>query len=342
MRDPKKGRTDLFEKRVRRYEFVKKMSGKYPLNQLFETAKVSRSAYYAWAAGKARRDVRQGSIRVAVMEKFYIHKRTYGSKRLSDELKDAGVMVGRYLTRRIMREEGLEAKCPRGYRPRTTDSRTTSGPSPNLLKDVETTALGAGEVMVGDITYLRLKGGGFCYLATFQDVRTKRITGWNVHPRMPAELVCEALRMGLRRGHIKREAIIHTDRGSQYASNEFRELLKDRLRQSMSGRGNCYDNAQAESFFSRFKTEIDTPIFGSVEEARAVAFDYIECYYNRVRRHSTLGTTVPVFEQRLSQQNTGCGNAAHVEKQKTLSHNRLEKPQSRLSHIPTAPTTSSI
>lgn len=324
MRDPKKGRTDLFEKRVRRYEFVKKMSEKYPLQKLFEIGSVSRSAYYAWAVGKARRDLRQASIRVAVMEKFYFHKRTYGSKRLSDELKDAGVMAGRYLTRRIMREEGLEAKSPQAYRPRTTDSKATRSPSPNLLKDVETEALGAGEVMVGDITYLRLKGGGFCYLATFQDVRTKRVTGWNVSSRMPAELVCDALRMGLRRGHIKREAIIHTDRGSQYASNDFRDLLRGRLRQSMSGKGNCYDNAQAESFFSRFKTEIDTRVFSSVEEAKAVAFDYIECYYNRVRRHSTLGTTIPIFEKRLTQQNTGCGN--------------VEKTQSRLSHIPTATT----
>ncbi len=318
MRDPKKSRTDLLERRVRRYEFVKKMSEKYPLYLLFEIAKVSRSAYYAWAGGKARRDLRRTSIRVAVMEKFYFHKRTYGSKRLSDELKEDGIKAGRFLTRRIMREEGLEAKCPRAYRPRTTDSRGTRQPSPNLLKEAKNTTFGVGEAMVGDITYLRLKGGGFCYLATFQDVRTKRITGWNVSSRMPAELVCEALRMGLRRGHIKREAIIHTDRGSQYASNDFRELLKGRLRQSMSGKGNCYDNAQAESFFSRFKTEVDTRIFGSVEEAKAKAFDYIECYYNRVRRHTTLGTTIPIFEQRLMQQNTGCGN--------------MEKPKAAFPH----------
>lgn len=108
--------------------------------------------------------------------------------------------------------------------------------------------------------------------------------------------------MGLRRGFIKPNAIIHTDRGSQYASNDYKKLLGERLRQSMSGKGNCYDNDQAESFFSRFKTEIDVKIFGSVDEARAVAFDYIECYYNRVRRHSTIGTTIPKFEQSLKTQ----------------------------------------
>lgn len=124
---------------------------------------------------------------------------------------------------------------------------------------------------------------------------------------------------------MKRKAIIHTDRGSQYASTEFRSLIaRVRLRQSMSAKGNCYDNAQAESFFSRFKTETDARLFSSVEEARSAAFDYIDCYYNRIRRHSTLGCTIPEFEKRLGQkQRPGCGN--------------VEKPQNRLSHIPTTP-----
>lgn len=167
-----------------------------------------------------------------------------------------------------MREEGLVAKGPKRFKPRTTDSRHNKTPSPNLLKELENTEFGAGEAIVGDITYLPLIGGRFCYLAMFQDVRTKRIAGWAVSHRMTAELVCEALRMALRRGFVKRGCIIHTDRGSQYASNEFRKLIaRCRLRQSMSGKGNCYDNAQAESFFSRFKTEIDEQIFNSVEDA---------------------------------------------------------------------------
>lgn len=108
--------------------------------------------------------------------------------------------------------------------------------------------------MVGDITYLPLANGQFCYLAMYQDRVTKRIAGWAVSSRMTASLPIEALRMGLRRGLIKRDAIIHTDRGSQYASNEYRKLIaRCSLRQSMSAKGNCYDNAQAESFFSRFR-----------------------------------------------------------------------------------------
>lgn len=339
MRDSKKGRTDLQQKRVRRYKFIKKENRRYPLSELLKVAKVSRSAYYAWLARGADADVKKAEIRTAVKDKFYFHKRTYGSKRLSDELKDAGVKAGRYLVRRVMREEGLEAKGPKAFKPHTTDSRHNEYVSPNLLKEAENTVFEAGEAMVGDITYLRMSSGNFCYLAMFQDKVTKRIVGWSVASRMPAELVCEALRMGLRRGSIKRNAIIHTDRGAQYASKDFRKLFKDRLRQSMSGKGNCYDNAQAESFFSRFKTEIDTRIFGSVEEAQSVAFDYIECYYNRTRRHTTLGMTIPEFERRLKQiTNQGRGNDAQVEiaeKQKTFSlnfHNRLEKPQADFPH----------
>jgi transposase InsO family protein len=292
---------------------------------LLEAAEVSRTAYYVWLSSHEAFDEKRTWIKAAVKDKFYFHKRTYGSRRLSDELKEDGIKAGRFLTRRIMREEGLVAKCPKPYRPKTTDSKETKRPSPNLLKSTENTGFEAGEAIVGDITYLPMTSGRFCYLATFQDVRTKRVVGWDVQSRMPAGLVCEALNMGLRRGLIKRNAIIHTDRGSQYASNDYKKLLGTRLRQSMSAKGNCYDNAQAESFFSRFKTEIDTRVFGSVEEAKSKAFDYIECYYNRVRRHSTLGTTIPKFEQRLMQQNTGCGNAAHVETPKSAFPQSLGK-----------------
>ena len=165
-------------------------------------------------------------------------------------------------------------------------------------------------MIVGDITYLPLAGGRLCYLAMFQDKVTKRVVGWSVSARMTAELVIEALRMALRRGQVKRGAIIHTDRGSQYASTEYREILRRcGLRQSMSAKGNCYDNAQAESFFSRFKTEAELKIFASVDEARREAFDYIDCYYNRIRRHSAIGGKIPEFEKRLREQTSqSCGN----------------------------------
>ena len=281
---------------------------------LLKAMKVGRSAYYAWAAKAERRKKpgeKEATIRAAVKDKFYFHKHRYGSRRVSEELKGEGIKAGRFVVTRVMREEGLVAKYPKAFRPRTTDSRHDKQPSPNLLKDASNRVFAAGPGHVGDITYLPLTNGRFCYLAMFQDKRTKRIVGWSVGARMTAELVIDALKMGLRRGFVNRNAIVHTDRGSQYASNEYRSLLRRcGLRQSMSAKGNCYDNAQAESFFSRFKTEIDTPVFNSVVEARREAFDYIDCYYNRIRRHSTIGGTIPEFEKRLRNGNEGCGNAA--------------------------------
>lgn len=289
--------------------------------------KVSRSAYYGWAERRKKPDERQASIRIAVTDVFYFHKRRYGARRVSDELKDEGIKAGRFLVSRVMREEGLVAKYPKPFRPRTTDSRHNKQASPNLLKEAATTVFGAGEAIVGDITYLPLWNGRFCYLAMFQDKVTKRIVGWSISMNMTAELVVEALQMALRRGFVKRNAIVHTDRGSQYASDQYRALLRRcGLRQSMSAKGNCYDNAQAESFFSRLKTEIDVSVFNSVVEAQAEAFDYIDCYYNRIRRHSAIGGKIPEFENRLRKLAAqSCGN--------------VEKPQSDLSHIPTATAT---
>jgi transposase InsO family protein len=158
----------------------------------------------------------------------------------------------------------------------------------------------SGTVIVGDITYLPLKSGKWCYLATFQDKLTKRIVGWKVAERMTTDIVIDALRKALA-NNIKRNAIIHTDRGSQYASNEYRQLLaKNKLRQSMSRKGNCYDNAQAESFFSRFKTELlEGGLFEDTEQARSETFSYIEGYYNRVRIHSSLGYRSPEEFEKL-------------------------------------------
>src|SRR5476649_2095441 len=158
---------------------------------MFGCLKVSRSAYYAWVSRQERPD-EQASVRMAVKDKFYFHKRRYGSRRVSDDLKDEGVKVGRFLVSRVMREEGLVAKGPKRFKPRTTDSRHNKTPSPNLLKEAGNTALGAGEAMVGDITYLPLVNGQFCYLAMYQDRVTKRIAGWSVSSRMTASLPIEA------------------------------------------------------------------------------------------------------------------------------------------------------
>lgn len=264
---------------------------------------VSKTAYYSWR-NKLHQPPKAEEVEQArqVTECFARHRRRYGTRRISRELKQRGIFVGRCKVRRLMREQNLTAICPKKFVPKTTDSKHGLKISPNLLKEFGNEALLWGEVIVGDITYLPLINGRWCYLAIWQDKLTRRIVGWEVMERMTAELVVRALRKVLRQGLIRRGAIIHTDRGSQYVSDEYRTLLKRcGLRQSMSGKGNCYDNAQAESFFSRFKTElVEDGIFEAVATARMESFSYIEGYYNRQRLHSSLGYKSPMeYEKEL-------------------------------------------
>ncbi len=262
--------------------------------------KVSRSGYYGYAAGKSYlKSEEDKALTLRVKDIYWLHRRRYGSRRISAELKGQGIKVGRYRVRSLMREQGLKAIQPRSFVPRTTVSDNQRA-SPNLLKEASPRV--PKTVLVGDITYLPLRDGKWCYLASWQDKVSKRVTGWKVSERMTDDLVIDALEKALMRGYIAKDAIIHSDRGSQYSSNDFRKLLsKNGLRQSMSGKGNCYDNAQAESFWARLKTELlEGGAFRSVEEARSETFSYIEGYYNRIRRHSTLGYISPEeFEKRF-------------------------------------------
>jgi transposase InsO family protein len=260
--------------------------------------KVSSSAYYAYARGASYRETSRRKIcREQVRECFYENRRRYGSRRIAKQLG-----IGRFKVRSAMKRENLKAIAPKRFKPQTTDSNHDSRISPNLLQNGMNAPIGKGEVIVGDITYLPLKGGKFCYLACYQDKFTRRIVGWQISERMTTGLVMDALGQALKKKLIKRQAIIHTDRGSQYAATEYRRLLYIRgYRQSMSRKGNCYDNAQAESFFSRFKAELlENGIFETVEDARSEVFSYIEGYYNRIRLHSGIGYRSPVeYEKHL-------------------------------------------
>ena len=255
---------------------------------------VQRSAYYLYAG---RKTYRQNSCAAAVRECFYNNRRRYGSRRIAASLK-----IGRATVQKLMRRENLRAIQPRSFTPQTTDSKHGLPVCANLLQDGANAPTGGGEVFIGDITYLRLRDGGFCYLACLQDKFTRRIASWKVSERMTAQFVIDVFLQARRQGLIKRNAIIHTDQGSQYAAVEYRRLLyTGGFRQSMSRRGNCYDNAQAESFFSRLKAElVENGIFESVEDARSEVFGYIEGYYNRIRLHSSLGYKSPLqFEKQL-------------------------------------------
>ncbi len=260
--------------------------------------KVARSAYYTYANSQT---YQESPCAVRVKECFDLNCRRYGSRRIAASLK-----IGRSTVQKLMRRLTLRAIQSRSFKPQTTDSKHGLPVCANLLQDGTNAPTGKGEVLVGDITYLRLRDGKFCYLACLQDKFTRRVVGWRVSERMTAGLVIDVFQQARRRGLIKRNAIIHTDQGSQYAALEYRRLLFiNGFRQSMSRKGNCYDNAQAESFFSRLKAElVENGIFESVEDARSEVFTYIEGYYNRIRLHSGLGYKSPIqFENELEIKN---------------------------------------
>ncbi len=263
--------------------------------------RVRRSCYYSWRANTSYVPSAGKSSQTArIKECFYFHRRRYGSRRIAAELE-----IGRFQTRSAMKREALQAIAPKRFKPQTTDSKHHWAISKNLLQNPLNAPTGKGEVFVGDITYLPLRGG-FCYLACLQDKFTRRIVGWKVSERMTTQLVIDVFLSARRSGLIGKGAIIHSDQGSQYASVDYRRLLyTGGFRQSMSRRGNCYDNAQAESFFSRFKAElVENGVFESVEQARSEVFSYIEGYYNRIRLHSGIGYKSPMeFEKQLEIKN---------------------------------------
>ena len=194
-----------------------------------------------------------------------------------------------------MRESGLRAIQPKSFVPRTTDSRHTLGYSENLLLKIKLPPPQMRRVIVSDITYLPLQSGEWGYLVTWMDLFSRRILGWAVGARMDEALLLQATKMMLRRHRLTKKTIVHSDRGGQYAGKRFRSLLLGhKLRQSMSRAGETYDNAFAESLFSRYKAELlESGAFNNIEEAELETFNYIEGYYNRIRRHSSLGYLSP-------------------------------------------------
>jgi transposase InsO family protein len=270
--------------------------------------RVSVSGYYLWRKRLSKPpSLKRKRLADLVRSCYFENRRRYGTRRIKAALQKLGVKVGRLQIRRLMQKQNLKAIGPKSFRPKTTDSKGTAGP-PNLLAEVDISVCASGKIIVGDITYVPLKDDKWCYLAVWQDKVTRRIIGWSLSDSMAAGLIISALEKAIRQGLIQAGAIIHSDRGSQYAATSFRELLRRNcFRQSMSGKGNCYDNAQAESFFSRFKAElIEGGAFEDVEQARSEVFSYIEGYYNRVRLHSGLGYKSPMeFEMELKTENGG-------------------------------------
>lgn len=283
-----------------RYQVVETTATEYPVDAVCRAVRVSRSGYYAWQHSSAVGELPASVELTAKVEAvFWRHSRRYGSRRVVAELKAEGTVIGRRRVRRVMRERNLRAIQPKSYVPRTTDSRHGKRASPNLLHG----ALMPPEpnrILVGDITYLPLLGGSWAYLATWQDLYSRMIVGWAVAETMTEALIITAMKKAIARRALAKGCVVHSDRGGQYVGSEFRRLLSSHdLCQSMSRKAETYDNAFAESLFSRYKAEVlEGGAFRDVVEARLESFNYIEGYYNRVRRHSSLGYLSPAeYEQ---------------------------------------------
>lgn len=179
---------------------------------------------------------------------YFENRRRYGSRRSTKALGRNGVSIGRRKVRSLMKEESLKAIQTRAFKPKTTDSKEVK-PAPNLLAEIKIEKCAVGKIIIGDITYIRLRGGKFCYLAVWQDKVTRRIIGWSLALEMTAKLVISALQKVIQKGKVYAGAIVHSDRGNQYAANEFRRLLQQNcLRQNMSGKGNCLRQRPSREF----------------------------------------------------------------------------------------------
>ncbi|SFQ80202.1 IS3 family transposase [Hymenobacter arizonensis] len=288
------------------YQHIAQRQAQVPVRQLCHVLHVAPAAYYAWQRRRQMPAV-EPAWQVAVREAFADHSQRYGTRRLRAEVQAQGHAVGRWRVRRVLKAHGLRAQQPRSFVPRTTDSDPAVRAAPNrLLGQPAPTA--PNRVWVGDITYLPRQGGGWLYLAVWLDRCSRKIVGWDVRDTMPEALVSEALRRALAVRRPPAGLVVHSDQGSQYTATRFKDLLaRNGAQQSMSRRGNCYDNAHAESFWSRFKAELlDGGHFPGLAEAKLEISHHI-AYYNAERRHSALGYQSPNhFENQLKTTSQFC------------------------------------
>lgn len=265
----------------------------FAVARLCEVLDVHRSRYYAWRRGShSRRADEDRELKPIVREIFWEHRRRYGARRISQEMAWRGQRCGVHRVGRLLRELELKAIQPKSYRPRTTDSRHRLGYSPNRLVS-SPPPTDVNQVWVGDISYIPLRGGGFLYLALLLDLYSRRIVGWELRDHLKEALVVAVVRRAIAHRRPAVGVIHHTDRGGQYAGNEYRQILaRAGMRQSMSRAANVYDNAFMESCFGTIKTELEMNCYENELAARSELGEYIR-YYNTRRRHSSLDYHTP-------------------------------------------------
>lgn len=280
---------------------MKELCGEFAIVDLCAALQVSRSGYYAWRAAEiSPRAAANTQLLSEIEALFERHQENYGSPRITASLRQKGTLCNHKRVERLMREEGLRARQPKRFRVATTDSDHDQPIAPNRLPDKKITGPNQGWCV--DITYVPT-GEGWLYLAGVMDLYSRKLIGWAMEDHLQTSLPLAALHMALQQRRPGAGLLHHSDRGVQYASGDYRQVLSAfGLEASMSRRANCYDNAAMESFWGTLKNELVHRMkYATRAEARRSIFAWIETYYNRVRLHSSLSYKSPVdFENQLN------------------------------------------
>lgn len=279
-----------------KFAFIQAHASEHAIRTLCRVLAVSKAGYYAWCRrAPSARATATRTLTIAIDVAFRASTARYGSPRVHRELRAHGQYHSRKRVAQIMQGEGWRAVAPKRYRV-TTDSRHTTAVAPNQLARVfaPTQQAGTNRVWVGDVTYVATRTG-WLYLAVLLDLASRRVVGWAMRDSLDGALTRDALAMAIAQRRPAPGLIHHTDRGGQYAATDYRAMLAAHgMSPSMSRRGNCWDNAVAESFFATIKRELlDRTIWHTHGDARSAIFSYIEMWYNRSRRHSSLDYRSP-------------------------------------------------
>jgi len=285
-----------------RFAFIHQRREEFPVRVMCDMLEVSASGYYAWVdRPPSARHERRAELVERIKDVHQQSRLTYGSPRVTAELKADGVEICRNTVARYMREERLGVTPKKPFVPRTTDPDHPHPIAANVL-DRDFTASAPDQKWACDLTYI-WTDEGWLYLSVVIDLFSRRVVGWSMTDHLRADGVAEALVMAIKRRKPGAGLLHHSDRGVQYACERYRELLGGHgIIASMSRPGNCYDNAVPESFFGTLKTElVHRTRYATRAQARASVFEWIECWYNRRRRHSSLGYLSPeAFEAQLN------------------------------------------
>jgi putative transposase len=277
-----------------RFRLIEDHRDVWPVRVMCDALRVSPSGFYAWRSRpESGRKIVNRELLADIRRVHARHRERYGAPRIHAELRAEGHTISRKRVARLMRRHGIRARALRRYRVCTTDSKHSLPVAENLL-DQNFVADRPDQVWLADITYIPT-GEGWLYLAVILDLFTRKVVGWAMRDHMRAELTIAALIMAIQRRRPGADLVHHSDRGSQYAAGDYRDILQaTAITQSMSRKGNCWDNAPMESFFGTLKTElVHQGEYPNRDAARRNLFAYIEGYYNRQRRHSAIGYITP-------------------------------------------------